>query len=138
MGRGATDHGHRHTLSHAERHVLAAVARALLEGDDDWPAADEVGAAGLAEQLIASLPGPARRRVRLALRLVEWLAVPIAGGRFSRLSPGRQRSYLAGWARSRLTTRRLVLRSLQSIVSVGYYSAEPVRRRLLGAGADIP
>lgn len=76
-------------------------------------------------------PAALVRRLRLFLRLLEWLAVPRYGRRFSALDPRRRHRFLVGLQESRLSAIRVGFWGLRTLALMGYYG-RPEAARAIG------
>lgn len=104
----------------------AVIARMVETGVEGAPTADEVGAAGAVEGVLAHLDPELVEQLRLALWLVDWW--PAVGelrfARFRSLPSQQQDESLEGWRTSRLDSRRLVFHALRNLSMLGYWSQD--------------
>jgi choline dehydrogenase-like flavoprotein len=95
---------------------------------DGLPAAErEVAVSGPVAEFLRSTSAPVRRRLRLGLRVFEWLPFP---RRFSRLSPERAEEYLRKLERSRASFKHELLLMAKVLATLGYAVTEPVQARI--------
>jgi hypothetical protein len=124
-------------LARRELALVAAAADAMFPpGGEIPPSGSEVGIPAYSDRYVAAVDPGTRRLMRLLFFLVEHatLFFPAPGldgwRRFSALSAEQRVAVLDGWRRSRLFPRRLVFTSLRAILTMGYFAAPVVLRRL--------
>ncbi|MBS1880812.1 MAG: GMC family oxidoreductase, partial [Actinobacteria bacterium] len=100
----------------------------MAPGIDGLPAAErEVDvSAPIARFLLATSPR-VRARIRLGLRIFDWLPFP---WRFSRLSPAAAEEYLRKLDGSRFSLHHELLLMAKVLATLGYAVAEPVQERI--------
>jgi len=114
---------------------LRAIGRVVLPSPD---ALDEEGwreAVDIMERALASRPKSVRMQIRLFLRLVNLLPVLSTGRTLVKLPPSRRTSFLERLQRTPLMSLRRGLWGIRTLVFMGYYNQEEVRRDI-GYGAD--
>ncbi|HEY5816541.1 MAG TPA: GMC family oxidoreductase N-terminal domain-containing protein [Solirubrobacterales bacterium] len=95
---------------------------------DGLPAAErEVDVSGPVARLLTSLSPRVLTRIRLALRLFEWLPFP---WRFSRLDPGTREDFLRRMERSRFGLHHELLLMAKTFTTLGYAADPRVEARL--------
>ena len=95
---------------------------------DGLPAAErEVDVSGPVARLLSSLSPRVLTRIRLALRLFEWLPFP---WRFSRLDPGAREDFLRRMERSRFGLYHELLLMAKTFTTLGYAVDPRVEARL--------
>ena len=95
---------------------------------DGLPAAErEVDVAGPVAEFLSSLSPRMLKRIRLALRLFEWLPFP---WRFSRLDAGARESFLRRMEGSRFGLHHELLLMAKTFTTIGYAIDPKVERRL--------
>jgi choline dehydrogenase-like flavoprotein len=105
-------------LSAAEQRTLSAICEAMAPALDGLPAAErEVDVSGPVAGLLTSLSPRVLTRVRLALRVFEWLPFP---WRFSRLDLGAREDFLNRMERSRLSLYHELLLMAKTFTTLGY------------------
>ena len=106
------------TLRAAELRTLRAIAEALAPGNHRLPAAErEVPVAEPLAAHLATLPPRTLRRLRLALRVVEWLPFP---WRFSRADLDGRAAYLRRMETSSRALVRDLLLLFKGLVTIVY------------------
>lgn len=118
-------------LSRGEAAFLTAAAETLFPPDPGLPldgrAAD---LPGYADEYLAVLPARQRRLIRALLVLFEQatLIFPARGvgafRRFSSMAPAQRKTYLEGWANSRLYLRTMAFDALKAVLILGYLGRE--------------
>lgn len=114
---------------------LRAIGSVVLPGDE---ALDEEGwreAQRIIEDALATRPAGVKRQIRLFLRLVNVLPFFTTGRTFQRLSLERRAAFLERLQRSRLLLIRRGVWGVRTLLFMGYYLQEPVRKRI-GYRAD--
>jgi choline dehydrogenase-like flavoprotein len=105
-------------LSAAEHRTLSAICEAMAPAVDGLPAAErEVDVSGPVAGLLSSLSPRVLTRVRLALRIFEWLPFP---WRFSRLDIKAREDFLSRMERSRLSLYHELLLMAKTFTTLGY------------------
>jgi len=109
---------------------LRAIGSVVLPGPD---ALDEEGwrrAEAIMEHAVAPRPASVKRQLRLFLRLVNLLPLFRTGRTLSRLPPARRAAFLRRLERSKLTLLRRGLWGVRTLLFMGYYTQESVRKRI--------
>ncbi len=115
-------------MSAAEHRTLSAVCEAMAPAVGGLPAAErEVDVSGPVAGLLTSLSPRVLTRVRLALRVFEWLPFP---WRFSRLDLGAREDFLNRMERSRLSLYHELLLMAKTFTTLGYAVDPRVEGRL--------
>lgn len=124
-------------LGRAEAAFVAAAAETLFPAGAGLPldgrAAD---LPSYADAYLQALPGRQQRLIRALFLLFEQatLIFPARGvgafRRFSSMSPDQRRTYLEGWAKSRLALRRMAFAALKAVLILGYVGREENLRAL--------
>jgi choline dehydrogenase-like flavoprotein len=115
-------------LSAAEQRTLSAICEAMAPALDGLPGAErEVDVSGPVGNFLTSLSPRVLTRVRLALRIFEWLPFP---WRFSRLSAEAREDFLARMERSRFGPYHELLLMAKTFTTLGYAVDARVEERL--------
>ncbi len=105
-------------MSAAEHRTLSAICEAMAPAVDGLPAAErEVDVSGPVAGLLTSLSPRVLARVRLALRVFEWLPFP---WRFSRLDLRAREAFLNRMERSRFSLYHELLLMAKTFTTLGY------------------
>jgi len=115
-------------LSTAEQRTLSAICEAMAPAFDGLPAAErEVDVAGPVAEFLRSLSPRVLGRIKLGLRVFEWLPFP---WRFSRLHLNAREDYLRRMEGSRLGLHHELLMMAKTFGTIGYAIDPRVERRL--------
>lgn len=137
-------------LSAGDAEILSAIAeRMVFTGDPQMPRFGETSGLRIIDSSMRYLADDVIQQLHWALLLFEY-APPIFDARFSTftgLDEEAQDAYIAGWADSRFSLRRVAFQALKNLSYLGYYSDEatwkgihydgpwvPRPRRILGLG----
>jgi choline dehydrogenase-like flavoprotein len=105
-------------LSAAEHRTLSAICEAMAPAVDGLPAAErDVDVSGPVGRLLTSLSPRVLARLRLALRVFEWLPFP---WRFSRLDLQAREDFLNRMERSRFSLYHELLLMAKTFTTLGY------------------
>jgi choline dehydrogenase-like flavoprotein len=105
-------------LSAAEQRTLSAICEAMAPAIDGLPAAEvEVDVSGPVGRLLTSLSPRMLGRVRLGLRVFEWLPFP---WRFSRLDIGAREDFLRRMEESRFSLHHELAQMAKTFGTLGY------------------
>jgi choline dehydrogenase-like flavoprotein len=115
-------------LSAAEQRTLSAICEAMAPALDGLPGAErEVDVSGPMGDFLTSLSPRVLTRVRLALRVFEWLPFP---WRFSRLGLEAREDFLERMERSRFGLHHELLLMAKTFTTLGYAVDVRVEERL--------
>jgi choline dehydrogenase-like flavoprotein len=115
-------------LSATEQRTLSAICEAMAPALDGLPAAErEVDVSGPVGRFFTSFSPRVLTRVRLGLRVLEWLPFP---WRFSRLDLGAREDFLQRMERSRFGLYHELLLMCKTFTTLGYAVDPGVERRL--------
>jgi choline dehydrogenase-like flavoprotein len=115
-------------LSAAESRTLSAICEAMAPGYDGLPAAErEVDVSGPVARFLAELPPRGLRRLRLGLRVFEWLPFP---WRFSRLDLAAREDFLCRMEDSRFGPHHDLLMLAKVLCTLGYAVVPEVKERV--------
>lgn len=104
--------------------VLLCPAAAPLDAAA-WQETEALVASALARR-----PAAVQRQLAWFVRAIEWLAIPLAGGRFSTRTPARQLALLRRLERSRVAPLRRALWGLRTVTIFGVYGRPGMRAQL--------
>ncbi|MBI4513465.1 MAG: hypothetical protein HY702_05065 [Gemmatimonadetes bacterium] len=88
----------------------------------------------LVEDALRSRPRSLQRRVRLFLRLIQWMPLARYGRPFTSLDPGRRARFLRSLENHRLRLIHLGFWGLRTLVLLGYYG-RPEAAQAIGYAA---
>jgi hypothetical protein len=115
-------------LSAAEQRTLSAICEAMAPGIDGLPAAErEVDVSGPVGRHMRSFSPRVRGRLRLGLRVFEWLPFP---WRFSRLGVTEREDFLRRMEGSRFSLHHELLLLAKTLTTLGYAIDPRVERRI--------
>lgn len=107
----------------------AVVSTVVPEGEE----LDEAGwneLEALVHDSLSRRPAALQRRLRLFLRLVQWLPLIRFGRPFTSLDPGRRARFLTYLQEHRVDAIRVGLWGLRTLAFLGYYGRDAARREI--------
>lgn len=128
-------------LSPRDARILSAVAERLtFTGDPSMPHFADTAALSTIDTALQQLPPDVPQRLSWALLLFEYGPLFFVGrpSTFSGLTPQWQDAYLAGWADSRISTRRIAFQAFKNLAMLGYYSQDATWPGIHYAGPWVP
>jgi len=117
------------------RRSFRAIARAVVPETEELDAMVWEEMEAIIETALRDRPSGVRRQLRLFIRIVQILPILRYGMPFTRLDAERANRFLRGLQDSRLLLFRRGFWGVRTLVFMGYYGLEPVRRSL-GYRAD--
>lgn len=128
-------------LSSGDAEILSAIAeRMVFTGDPQMPRFRETSGLRIIDNSMRYLPSDVTRQLHWALLLFEY-APPLFAARlstFTGLEAEAQDAYIAGWADSRFTLRRVAFQALKNLSYLGYYSDDATWKGLHYDGPWVP
>jgi hypothetical protein len=141
-------------LSTGDARTLSAIAeRMVFTGDPGMPRFSETSGVRIIDHAMKYLDDDVTQQLHWALLLFEY-APPLFAGRlstFTGLDATAQDAYIAGWADSRFTLRRIAFQALKNLSYLGYYADDATwqgihydgpwvrrARKGLGVGERLP
>jgi hypothetical protein len=136
-----TSNGGLKVLSTGDARVLSAIAeRMVFTGDPGMPRFGETSGLRIIDNAMRHLVDDVTQQLHWALLLFEY-APPLFAGRlstFTGLDATAQDAYLAGWADSRFTLRRIAFQALKNLSYLGYYSDDATWKGIHYDGPWVP
>ncbi len=114
---------------------LRAIGSVVLPSPEALDGEGWLEAEAIMERALASKPSGIKRQIRLFLRLVNFLPVLTTGRTLVKMPVERRAAFLQRLHRSPLMPLRRGLWGIRTLLFMGYYNQETVRRRI-GYGAD--
>jgi len=114
---------------------LRAIGSVVLPSPESLDEEGWIQALGIIEGALASRPPGVKRQVRLFLRMVNLLPVLSTGRTFVNLEQDRRAAFLRRLHRSPLMPLRKGLWGIRTLLFMGYYNQDHVRREI-GYGAE--
>lgn len=112
-------------FSDKEYAILHAMAARICPGGDGLPSIDELEVCQQMDSLFSRMSARDQKDMKLALKVFEnALAGLVLEGRvtpFTQLEPAQQDKVLEHWRDSRLTTARVIYRSVRDLVAATYW-----------------
>jgi hypothetical protein len=128
-------------LTAADAGTLSAIAdRMVFTGDPEMPRFADTGGLRIIDAVLLYVQGDVRQQLHWALLLFEY-APPLFAGRlstFTGLDAAAQDAYIAGWAESRFTLRRVAFQALKNLSYLGYYSDDATWKGIRYDGPWVP
>lgn len=119
--------GDRPVLS-STRTTLRAIGEVVLPSQDSLDERGWLEAEAIMERALRPRPVGVKRQIRLFLRLVDFLPALTTGRTLTRLPLARRAAFLARLHRSPLMPLRRGLWGIRTLLFMGYYNQDPVRR----------
>jgi len=110
-------------LSPSNRAVVVALSDTLFPPEPDAPGGSTIIPEAL-EDLMSGMDSENAKELVLGLQILEFGAVPLFRGRFSRLPAAQRDRYLRGWMTSRIPFRRTLYRGIRGLFMNLYYADE--------------
>jgi hypothetical protein len=128
-------------LGTGDARILSAIAeRMVFTGDPAMPRFHETAGLRIIDHAMRHLDEDVTQQLHWALLLFEY-APPLFAGRlstFTGLDATAQDAYVAGWADSHFTVRRIAFQALKNLSYLGYYADDATWKGIHYDGPWVP
>lgn len=128
-------------LSTGDARILSAIAERMVStGDPEMPRFGDTSGLRIIDNAMRHLAADVTQQLHWALLLFEY-APPLFAARlstFTGLDATAQDSYIAGWADSRFTLRRIAFQALKNLSYLGYYADDATWKGIHYDGPWVP